>query len=447
MTLELVSSKFRFRVCKTLNAQSVTFLWTYFTFSHISGNLYPMSPVGEVTNVIPLVDLQAEFSKHGQATTSAMAEVAQSGSFILGPQVSELESSLSKYLHSEETSPVHVIGVSDGTAALQLCLMALDIGRGDEVITTPFTWISSAEVIPLVGATPIFADIEPDTYVLNTEHVAHLITKQTRAVIAVSLYGVVPDLPAMRKVLDSAECKWGTRIALIEDGAQSFGAVRNGDKSCASPHTTLSTTSFFPTKPLSCYGDGGAVFTRDPKLADCVRALRVHGKVGGQFVRVGLNSRLDTLQAAVLIAKWPVFPDMLIARRAVADRYNELLCNDSRVVIPTYQRIKQEDESICSSWGVYTVRIEQRDAVFKKLRDAGVATAVYYKTPCHLQPMFLDEKSEEGKKMVSLPEAERVASSVLSLPIHPYLDNSTQLRIVRELLKALDDLSISSPPH
>lgn len=392
----------------------------------------------DVSQPIPLVDTVAEFHVHGKQIMAAMQQVAESGKFIMGPQVRQLETVLEQYVHNNdaELQKVHCIGVSDGTAALQMCLMALGIGAGHDVITVPFTWISSAEVIPLVGANVVFADIEPDTYAIDADNMSHLITANTRAVIAVSLFGAIPDLPRLRQVLDEAEQKFGTTIALIEDGAQSFGAIRHGYRSCGSPHATLSTTSFFPTKPLACYGDGGAVFTRDEKLADSIRAIRVHGKVDGLHTTVGLNARLDTLQAAVLLTKMTYFDENLKARQKVAEIYSRLLQEDERVVAPTYTRVVQSDGMKCA-YGIYTIQVQQRDEVMRRLKQAGIACAIYYKTCCHKQPVF-DSQQE-------LPTAEGMCNKVLSLPIHPYLTEKQQVRIVRELRTTLDDLGINQP--
>lgn len=392
---------------------------------------------------IPLVDLRAEFSKLGDVTTEAMNNVVRSGQFIMGPAVRELEHVLGNYVRSgSEGGPVNCISVSDGTAALQLCLLALKIGDGHEVITTPFTWISSAEVIPLVGATPIFADIDRDTYVLDVDSVKSKISSKTRAIIAVSLYGLMPDLKALREVATEAENQFGTRIALIEDGAQSFGAVRFGDCCCASRYATMSTTSFFPTKPLACYGDGGAVFTSDETLAHAVRSLRVHGKVAGKHTVIGLNSRLDTLQAAVLLAKFRVFPDMLEARREAAKRYTQLLRHDNRIVLPDYGRVFEEDKTMLPAWGVYTVRVERRNDVLKKMKEANISCAIYYETPVHMQPAFVNNANELTKCDVS----ESVCQSVLSLPMHAFLTEKIQRRITGALCTALDELNISTRP-
>lgn len=397
---------------------------------------------GEAAERVPLVDLRGDFAKHGEATTEAMTRVAKSGQFIMGPAVSELELKLADFVRVEsDQPPVYCVGVSDGTAALQLCLMALKIGRDHEVVTTPFTWISSAEVIELVGATPVFADIEPDTYVIDVESVKSKLCAKTKAVIVVSLYGIVPDLKAIREVLNEAEQMFGTKIALIEDGAQSFGAVRHGYRSCASPFVTMSTTSFFPTKPLACYGDGGAVFTSNELLANAVRSLRVHGKVDGKHSMVGLNSRLDTLQAAILLEKLKTFPEMLDKRRQAAELYTKLLGADDRIVLPDYGRIIGDDPTALSAWGVYTIRVDQRDAVLQKLKKRNIECAVYYRTPVHMQPVF--SRVQERPRC---DVAENVCHSVLSLPMHAFLTHSTQVRIAEELLAALSDLHITSRP-
>ncbi|CAN8069674.1 unnamed protein product [Agarophyton chilense] len=391
------------------------------------------------TEPIPLVDTVAEFTQHGEELINGIREVAKSGNFILGPQVNELETALESFVQNgeKELAKVQCIGVSDGTAALQMCLMALGIGEGHEVITVPFTWISSAEVVPLVGATAIFADIEPDTYVMDAEKVAHLITSNTRAVITVSLYGVIPDLRRIRQVLDDAQEKFGTNIALIEDGAQSFGSIRQGYRSCGSPHATLSTTSFFPTKPLSCYGDGGAVFTRDEKLADRLRAIRVHGKSNGLHLMIGLNARLDTVQAAVLLTKLTFFEASLKARQKAAEIYTELLQEDGRIIVPSYTRVSNED-GMKSAYGVYTIQVQQRDEVVKRMKQADIGCAVYYSKCCHKQPVFASPKE--------LPVSESMSAKVLSLPIHPYLNAKQQSRIVQVLRTILDDLGVAQGP-
>lgn len=397
----------------------------------------------ETPTPIPLVDLKAEYKKHGATILSSITRVVESGAFILGPEVTSLEQKLAAYVQGPHSTPVHCIGVSDGTTALQLCLQALGVSMGDEVVTVPFTWISTAEVIPLVGAKPVFADIERDTYLMDVGAMQKALTERTRAVIVVSLFGLMPDLARMRAVLDEAEVRFGTKIALIEDGAQSFGARRGANVSCGALECVLSTTSFFPTKPLGCYGDGGAVFTRDERLAGVVRALRVHGKVGGVHTMVGVNGRLDTLQAAVLLNKIEVLEDLLEGRREVALRYNQMLGEDGRVVLPTYKSVVEADGGVQSAYGVYTIRVERRDEVVARLKQVGVGCAVYYKTCCHLQPVFVQMRPN----VEALPVAEQMSREVLSLPIHPYLTKEAQTRVVRELRTALDDLGITHRPQ
>lgn len=394
----------------------------------------------ELSDIIPLVDMRAEYEKHGQSIISAMTAVVKSGKFILGPEVAELEATLSSYVQGETDPerPVHCIAVSDGTSALHLCLLALQVGYRDEIITPTFTWISPAEVIPLSDATTVFAEIEPDTYLLDATRLSTYCTQKTRAVIVVSLFGLMPDLLRLRAELDRAQARFGTRIAIIEDAAQSFGAVRGGHRSCGSPLVTLSTTSFFPTKPLSCYGDGGAVFTRDERLAKQIRSLRVHGKMDGLHKAIGINGRLDTIQAAVILTKFRFFEESLAARRAAAERYHRLLGEDLRVVLPTYKRIKDVDGSVESAYGVYTVRVMERDAVVKKLKAAGVSCAVYYARCCHQQPVF--------SKDASFHISELASEQVVSLPIHAYLTQAVQERVVKELRTALDDLGVTEPP-
>lgn len=422
------------------------------------------NPKADPLAPVPLVDMRADFSAHGEETIAAMTKVAQSGAFIMGPEVSAFEDDLSAFLSRSNGSGARgslpkprattAIGVSDGTAALQLCLLALDIGPGDEVVTTPFTWISSAEVIPLVGASPVFVDIEPSTCLLDTRALEAVVTPRTRAVIAVSLFGVAIDARALRTTLDAAEQRFGTKIALIEDGAQSFGASRGGYMSCASPHVTLSTTSFFPTKPLGGYGDGGAVFSADTALADRVRALRVHGKVKGKHAMVGLNSRLDSVQAAVLRVKLRALDDALGARRRAAEVYNRLLSTDPRVIRPPSERELQAshgDDSLRLAWAIYSVRVRSRDAVRELMTKAGIASAVYYPVPCHLQPMFgaQDEAGNEANNSEPLrrcENAEGVAKTVLALPMHAYLTEDVQNRVVAALRSALDDLGVDSHP-
>jgi UDP-2-acetamido-2-deoxy-ribo-hexuluronate aminotransferase len=397
---------------------------------------------------IKLFDAAAERAAVGPACAARIADVIASGQFILGPEVAAAETLLAHYVSQPPppvagSSPlplVRCVGVASGTDALHLTLLALGLSAGHTVVTTPFTWISSAEVVPLVGAAPIFADIDPSTYCLDPAAVRAAIAPTTRAVIAVSLFGRVPDYAAMRAAVDDAAAAFGTDIALIEDGAQSFGARgADGWRSCGSPHVDAATTSFFPSKPLGCYGDGGAVFTRDPRLADAIRSRRAHGRdaASGLHTVVGLNGRLDALQAAVVVAKMPVFDALVAARVAVGERYRCGLSGDARLVLPETGGGQSQHV-----FGVYTVRLRERDAVAKLLSEAGVQTAVYYRVCVHRQPVFAEAR--EGAP--PLPVAEKVSKYVLSLPVHAHLGEEDQRRVIATLLGALDTLGVTDAP-
>lgn len=395
---------------------------------------------------IPLYDSKAEQAEIGHECQAAIQQVIESGSFILGPAVKQLETRLSEYVNVTAHPPIHCVSVASGTDALYLSLLALGVGPGDDVVTVPFTWISSAEIIPLVGANPVFADICPETYCLNTSSLERALTNRARAVIAVSLFGYIPDYAALREVIASAETKFGHSIALIEDAAQSFGSRRGGFASCASPYTTLATTSFFPSKPLGCYGDGGAVFTRSNSLAKAIESLRVHGKdpAIGLHTRVGVNSRLDTLQAAVLLAKLNHFPDFATRRTSRAQAYTRALSIDKRVIAPT------APQNMFHVYGVYTIRVQRRDDVAAYMKQRGVATAVYYRVCVHEQPAFRSLGFQNGEtrsnSSCNLGIAEALSKQVLSLPIHAYLTDKDMNVVVSALLNALDHLGVTDPP-
>mmetsp|Transcript_8931 Transcript_8931/g.26829 ORF Transcript_8931/g.26829 Transcript_8931/m.26829 type:complete len:374 (-) Transcript_8931:7-1128(-) len=366
---------------------------------------------------VPLVDLRKEKEIYGDEVHAAIDSVLGHGGFIMGREVRELEAKLQEYCGAR-----HCIAVASGTDALLLALMALQVGPGDEVITTPFTWISSAEVAAFLKAKVVYADIDPDTFCIDVEELGKKISPKTKAIIPVSLFGQVADIPSIQKVAGD--------VPVIEDGAQSFGAVRGGFRSCGD--SAIATTSFFPTKPLACYGDGGAVFTSDASLATVIRALRVHGKdpVSKLFSAVGMNSRLDTMQAAVLLVKLRHLDDALTKRIAVAERYNGLLCEVDDVVCPV--KASEEDKHV---FAVYTIRIlggeERRDAVQKHLTDSNIGNAVYYSHCVHQQPaysMFDDE---------AFPHAEKATTEVLSLPMHPFLTAADQDHVVATLKAAL----------
>jgi len=323
-----------------------------------------------------------------------MGRVLAHGRFIMGPEVEELEAALASFV-----GVPHAVTVKSGTMALELALRALDIGAGDEVITTPFSWISAAEAIMLVGARPVFVDIEPSTFLLDVGLLEEAITPNTKAIVPVSLFGQLPELEAINAIAD----RHG--LAVIEDGAQSFGASRHGQRSCSM--TTIGVTSFFPTKPLGCYGDGGALFTRDAALARKLRILRDHGaETRGEYLVIGTNGRLDTLQAAVLLAKLPHLEEDLNLRRLLAASYTHGLPEPltAPFTLPGNVHV----------FGQYTIRVVgDRDTFALRLREAGVESTVYYATPLHLQPVF---RALAARRQ---PQAENAAAAVLSLPLYP----------------------------
>lgn len=359
------------------------------------------------------IDLKAQYRRIEADVNQRIQAVLEHGQYILGPEVAELEQKLAAYVGAK-----HCIGVSDGTTALQIALMALGIGPGDEVITTPFTFIATGEMIALVGAKPVFVDIDPLTYNIDPALIEAAITPRTKAIMPVSLYGQCADFDAINAIA----ARHG--IAVIEDAAQSFGATYKGRRSCG--QTTIACTSFFPSKPLGGYGDGGACFTSDDALAKAMKEIRVHGQDRRyHHPRIGLNGRLDTLQAAILLAKFAIFADEVAARVKVAERYSRELAGLARV-----PHIPHGDVSV---YAQYTVEVDERDQIIKALAEAGVPTAVHYPIPLHLQPAFSGLNAGLG----SYPHAEKAASRVLSLPMHPYMEQKEQDAVISTLKAVL----------
>lgn len=341
-----------------------------------------------------------------------MAAVLRHGQFILGPEVRELEMKLGEFVGVRNT-----IAVASGTDAILVALMALGVESGDEIITTPFSFIAAAEAIALMGAIPAFVDIDEKTYNLNPFLLESAITSRTKGILPVSLFGQCADFDEINAVAANH------RIPVIEDACQSFGAMYKGRRSCSL--SRVACTSFFPSKPLGCYGDGGACFTDDDSLADRMRRIRAHGQ-GRRYHHeiLGLNSRLDTLQAAVLLAKMTVFDEELAARSRIAKRYEELL--QDTVATPCVAWYNS------SVYALYSVQVNCRDTVREILRIEGIPTAVHYPVPLHLQPVFSSLGIPEG----SLPVAESLAKRVLSLPMHPYLSEDQLTRIASALRAA-----------
>jgi UDP-2-acetamido-2-deoxy-ribo-hexuluronate aminotransferase len=358
---------------------------------------------------IEFIDLKAQQQKILPELDRRMRAVLRHGLYIMGPEIRELEEKLAAYVGVK-----HCIAVASGTDALLISLMSLGIGAGDEVITTPFTFIATGETIALLGAKPVFVDIEARTYNLDPLLLEAAITPKTRAILPVSLYGQCADMDAINAIAA------GGRIPVVEDACQSFGATYRGRKSCAL--SDVGCTSFFPSKPLGCYGDGGACFTDKEELATKMRQIRVHGQDRRYHHAVlGVNGRMDTLQAAILLAKLEVFPCEVEARGRIGARYGDLL----RDAVET-PYVEPHNTSV---YAQYTVRVGHRDAVQERLQGEGIPTAIHYPIPLHLQPVFAGLNLPEG----SFPVAESAARQVLSLPMHPYQTEEELARIASVL--------------
>ncbi|MCJ1883443.1 DegT/DnrJ/EryC1/StrS family aminotransferase [Pseudomonas sp. LA21] len=370
--------------------------------------------------MIEFIDLKAQQARIKDKIDAGIQRVLAHGQYILGPEVAELEEKLAAF-----TGAKYCITCANGTDALQIAQMALGIGPGDEVITPGFTYIATAETVALLGAKPVYVDIDPLTYNLDPGLLEAAITPRTKAIVPVSLYGQCADFDA----INSIAAKYG--IPVIEDAAQSFGATYKGLRSCNL--STIACTSFFPSKPLGCYGDGGAIFTNDDELAKVLRQIARHGQERRyQHVRVGVNSRLDTLQAAILLPKLDILEEEVILRGQVAARYSEQLKairSDASVanVASDIIAIPYIEPHNISAYAQYTVRVHDRGAVQEKLSKAGVPTAVHYPIPLNKQPAVAD-------KAAILPVGDEVAEQVMSLPMHPYMDAEVIQRIVQSLV-------------
>ncbi|WP_107879404.1 DegT/DnrJ/EryC1/StrS family aminotransferase [Neisseria animaloris] len=354
------------------------------------------------------IDLAAQQARIKDQIDANIQKVLAHGGYILGPEVAELEEQLKAYCGAQ-----YCITCANGTDALQIALMALGVGAGDEVITPGFTYIATAETVALLGAKPVYVDIDEKTYNIDPAQIEAAITDKTKAVIPVSLYGQCADYDAINAI--AAKHK----LPVIEDAAQSFGATYKGRKS--GNLTTIACTSFFPSKPLGCYGDGGAVFTNDKTLATVIRQIARHGQDRRyHHIRVGVNSRLDTLQAAILLPKLAIFEEEMQLRQQVAAMYAEAL-QDAGIAVPFIEAHNR------SAYAQYTIRVKNRDAVQTALKEAGVPTAVHYPIPLNKQPAVAND--------AVLPVGDLVAQEVISLPMHPYMTHK-QVRQVADALKA-----------
>ena len=358
------------------------------------------------------IDLKSQYQRLKFQIDAAIQRVLDHGQYILGPEVAELEENLVAY-----TGAKYCISVANGTDALQIALMALGVGPDDEVITPGFTYIATAETVVLLGAKPVYVDIDARTYNLDPTLLEAAITPRTKAIIPVSLYGQCADFDAINVIAE----RHG--ISVIEDAAQSFGASYKERKSCNL--STIACASFFPSKPLGCYGDGGAIFTSDGELAKMIRQIARHGQDRRyHHVRIGVNSRLDTLQAAILLPKLAVLDEELEQRQVVAARYARLLDEIDLKTAPVVEPYN------VSAWAQYTVRVPSRDTVQKNLAKAGVPTAVHYPIPLNQQPAVED-------RSVHLVVGDEVAKQVLRLPMSPYLGKLDQKRVAVALAGAL----------
>ena len=363
---------------------------------------------------IAFVDLRAQYQELKRGIDQRIQRVLEHGQFILGPEVTELEHRLATFTGSNQC-----VTSASGTDALLIALMALGIKPGDEVITPAFSFIATAEVIVLVGATPIFVDVEETTCNLDAAKLRAAFTPRTRAVIPVSLYGHTADMDDINAIA----AEFG--MPVIEDAAQSFGATYRGRKSCNL--SSIGCTSFFPSKPLGCYGDGGAIFTDDDALAQAMREIRVHGQSGRyHHTRIGIAGRMDTLQCAIVLAKLDAFEQEIIARHAAAERYSQMLAPHAERIAVIGPKAHQS-----SVYAQFTVRVRNREHVQKILKADGIPTAVHYPAPIHRQPAYVPWSAG-----ADCPVAERLAKEVLSLPMHAYLDEATQSRIAAALARA-----------
>lgn len=350
------------------------------------------------------IDLKAQYQSIKEDVNGRIQNVLNHGQYILGPEVKELEEKLAEYIGVK-----HCLGVSSGTDALLIAMMALNIGPGDEVITTPFTFIATGETIALLGAKPVFVDVDAKTYNIDPKLIEQAITPNTKAIMPVSLYGQCCEIDAINEIAEK------NNLAVIEDACQSFGATYKGRKSCGV--TTIGCTSFFPSKPLGAYGDGGACFTNDDNLTKLMREISNHGQDRRyHHPRIGVNGRLDTIQAAVLLAKMEIFPEEVIQREKVGARYSELLASDE-VTVPYIE------EYNTSVYAQYTLLVENRDQVQKRLADLSIPTAVHYPVPLNKQPAM-------NQSELSLPVSEMLAAKVISLPMHPMLSVEDQDKVV-----------------
>ena len=374
-----------------------------------------------LTATIPFIDLQTQRRRLGEPLNQAIQAAVEGGQWVMGPQVGELEEKLAAFAGAK-----HCISCANGTDALMIVLRAWDIGPGDAVFVPAFTFAASAEVVALVGATPVFVDVLEDTFNIDPASLeaAIAMTRRSgafrpRAIMPVDLFGQPADYPAIERIAEREGLK------LLCDTAQAFGATHDGRRTGSIGDAT--STSFFPAKPLGCYGDGGATFTNDDELAELLRSIRIHGQGSDKYenVRIGVNSRLDTIQAAILLEKLKIFPDEIEKRESVAQRYNQKLGQSNKIRVPRVIAGAQ------STWAQYTIQVPDRDKVQAALKAQGIPTAVYYPIPLSQQ------KGYQKFPAVATAVSEKLSKAVISLPMHPYLDEASIDRVVSGVLGAV----------
>lgn len=363
--------------------------------------------------MMQFIDLKTQYSKIENEVLNGIRNVLNHGQYIMGPEINELESRLAEFIGVK-----HAIVNSSGTDALLMALLALDIQPGDEIITSPFSFFATAEVISLCQAVPVFVDIDPETYNLDPNKLEAAITTKTKVIMPVSLYGQCAEFNEINAIAD----KYG--IPVVEDGAQSFGGSYHGNYSCAL--STIGCTSFFPSKPLGGYGDSGACFTNDDELAKRLIEIRIHGQNARYcHSRIGINGRMDTIQAAILLEKLNLFPEEIVLRQKVAQRYDDML--SSFVKTPV---IHDHNTSV---YAQYTIEVDNRDQFQQSLQAAGIPTAVHYPVPMHQQKALSYLSYAKG----DFPHSESASQRVISLPMHPYLHEEDQRKIVVAIKNAL----------
>lgn len=362
------------------------------------------------------IDLKTQYADLRQQINGRIQAVLDHGQYIMGPEVAELERALCAFTGSE-----HCITVSSGTEALLISLMALGVRPGDEIITTPFTFVATAEAVVLLGAVPVFVDVEADTCNIDVNLIEAAITDKTRAIMPVSLYGQIVDMAEINAIAE----RYG--LAVIEDAAQSFGASYRGSRSCNL--STIGCTSFFPSKPLGCYGDGGAIFTNDADLANTMREIRVHGQERRYYhTRIGVGGRMDTLQCAVVLAKLDTFQAEINSRIAAGKRYMDLLQGTNGIGLPV---VRADRDCV---WAQFTVKVENREAVVAALGEKSIPTAVHYPIPLHKQPAY----ASLCRVATPLSISEHLGVRVMSLPMHPFIDMESQKRVINCLVEAVN---------